>query len=444
MGGIAIVIQGADFSSKRIGRITPSQGVDIAGLEIVHESSYTGISAQLGVKYAPSYTSQKGVTWSITDGSSYASINSSTGLVTILENASGMVTVRVTSTANQSIYADASFMVTYDSTPVYATGLTISLGTPVRNKMQASVAYTPASTNQYGVTWAITQGSAYASIDSSTGLIQIKEGADYDDIEVTATYTHDNTVTASITESVTFEEIVLPADAQTYWNTFKTSASGYQNWFYGGESETKAVFLDHYEKMGNSVPIGEVFVHNGTSSAYAKENGTVASIGYGVRDSKTYYDSVAGAVVAVPKAYVMQPSGTGFSKLLVIADYETPADAPTDTAETWIVAGGNFGSTAKGQVHLRPTQIDIFYGTSNAKGVHLPNSAVTGTDTLVFRELYIEFDLENQNNAGYVKRIVIDGVDYTSSLEEGGSSYKGTVSGKVRPAVSDMLVLIAE
>ena len=44
--GLAVIIQGADFSSENIGQVTFLKEVDVTGITINANSSYTGVSAQ--------------------------------------------------------------------------------------------------------------------------------------------------------------------------------------------------------------------------------------------------------------------------------------------------------------------------------------------------------------------------------------------------------------
>ena len=125
--GLAVIIQGADFSSENIGQVTFLKEVDVTGITINANSSYTGVSAQLSATYEPFNTNQKGVTWAIISGGSYASIHANTGLLTILEGANAsQVTVKATSTFNPSITATKTIVVTYKETVDELTGISIN------------------------------------------------------------------------------------------------------------------------------------------------------------------------------------------------------------------------------------------------------------------------------------------------------------------------------
>jgi hypothetical protein len=88
MNGIAIVIPGADFSGNNLGSVTFLENSDVTGIAITANSSYSGTTFTPTATYTPANTLQQGCTWSIISGGSYATIDSSTGVVTILSGAS--------------------------------------------------------------------------------------------------------------------------------------------------------------------------------------------------------------------------------------------------------------------------------------------------------------------------------------------------------------------
>ena len=114
--GIAIIAKGADFSENNIGTVTPSTVVNLLSLSISGPSSIEGKTAQFSAVYTPSNTTQKGVVWSIESGGTYATIDASTGQLTVLSGADGDdVVIKATSSKNASIYATKTVNVTYQS-----------------------------------------------------------------------------------------------------------------------------------------------------------------------------------------------------------------------------------------------------------------------------------------------------------------------------------------
>jgi hypothetical protein len=102
--GKAIIIKGADFSRVAIA----SNAVPVTGLAITGASgSQTQRQVQLSVSYTPADTTQLGVVWSVVSGN--ASITSE-GLLTYNGSAaSASVVVKVTSTKNSNVSAQATF-----------------------------------------------------------------------------------------------------------------------------------------------------------------------------------------------------------------------------------------------------------------------------------------------------------------------------------------------
>lgn len=93
---------------------TAGDAVALTGLSVSGDSTVgnMGNKAQYSVEYSPSDTTQRGVIWSVTSGSAYASIDES-GLLTVKSGANGnAVTIRATSKENTSIYAEKTISVT--------------------------------------------------------------------------------------------------------------------------------------------------------------------------------------------------------------------------------------------------------------------------------------------------------------------------------------------
>lgn len=95
--------------------VTYKKTVDeLKGISINAPSDISGKTSVLAIIYNPVNTSKVGVRWKILAGSSYASIDANTGVLTILENASSSpVTVEATSIHDGSISATKTINVTY-------------------------------------------------------------------------------------------------------------------------------------------------------------------------------------------------------------------------------------------------------------------------------------------------------------------------------------------
>lgn len=201
MSGIAIAIPGADFSGKNLGKVTFLEDVDVTGIAIVTNDSYEGQTAQLSIAYTPATTNQKGVIWSISTGSTYATIDASTGKLTILEGANNSsVTVKAVSTFNGEITATKSINVTYKETVDELTGISIVGDDTVGlSWAQFSIDYNPSNTSKVGVTWSITAGSQYASINQDGVLSASLAGS----VTIKAVSTYDSSIVATKTITIT-------------------------------------------------------------------------------------------------------------------------------------------------------------------------------------------------------------------------------------------------
>ena len=148
---------------------TAGDAVALTGLSVSGDSTVgnAGNKAQYNVEYTPSNTTQRGVIWSVTSGSAYASIDES-GLLTVKSGANGnAVTIRATSKGNTSIYAEKTVTVTYVLLTVPVTDVTLnksalSLSVGDSEILVATV-YPPRSTDR-SVIWSSSAPSV-ASVD---------------------------------------------------------------------------------------------------------------------------------------------------------------------------------------------------------------------------------------------------------------------------------------
>lgn len=212
MSGIAFVLSGCDFSAKNLGKVTFLEDANLAGISITGIDTVSGTSSQYSVGYTPLNTSQRGVTWSITSGGTYATIDANTGLLTVLSGANAsVVTIKATSTVDNSIAAIKSITVTYVAAPILLTGLTINGSLSVNSiTSQYTVGYTPSNTTQQGVAWSIVSGGTYATIDASTGLLTVLSGANASAVVIKATSIINNAISATKSITVTGTVTVLP------------------------------------------------------------------------------------------------------------------------------------------------------------------------------------------------------------------------------------------
>lgn len=103
--GRAIIVSDVDFSQSGLGTVTINGVVPVYGLKIKGPAEFYD-EAQFSVSYYPLSTTQKGVTWSVIEGGTKATINSSTGLLTVVPNSGGgSVKIKATSVVDNNVFA---------------------------------------------------------------------------------------------------------------------------------------------------------------------------------------------------------------------------------------------------------------------------------------------------------------------------------------------------
>lgn len=140
--GKAIIVPNVSFADKNLGVVTPAGGelteLSISGPSTVANSEN---KASFTVDYTPSGTEQRGVVWSVESGGSYATIDSNTGVLTVLSGASASsVTIKATSIYNAAIYATKVIAVTYIMTVEYVASKGVS-GIPYITTINPSGTY---------------------------------------------------------------------------------------------------------------------------------------------------------------------------------------------------------------------------------------------------------------------------------------------------------------
>jgi uncharacterized protein YjdB len=127
---------------------------------------------QLIATVLPTDATNKKVTWSITNGSNLASINSSSGLVTAINN--GSITARATANDGSGVYGSMVVTISNQTIPVTSITVTGAGGATVittdNGTLQLSAAILPADAKNKAVTWSISSGTDKALINS-TGLV---------------------------------------------------------------------------------------------------------------------------------------------------------------------------------------------------------------------------------------------------------------------------------
>ena len=110
--GSAVIIPGIRFDAG-LGQVTLVGDTAPSSLQIVADDSYVGWKKQLYVRFFPYNTALRSVTWSITSGNAYATIDQN-GVITIDDDADNdEIVVRVESNEQHSVYAEKTITVSY-------------------------------------------------------------------------------------------------------------------------------------------------------------------------------------------------------------------------------------------------------------------------------------------------------------------------------------------
>jgi uncharacterized protein YjdB len=130
----------------------------------------SGNTLQMNAAVTPANASNPSVTWSVTNGTGTATINTTSGLLTGVDPG----TVTVCATANDGSGLQDCITITVD--PVLVTGITVSGqggATTVLsgNTLQMNAAVTPANASDPSVTWSVSNGTGSANINASTGVL---------------------------------------------------------------------------------------------------------------------------------------------------------------------------------------------------------------------------------------------------------------------------------
>lgn len=171
------------------------------------------------------------------------------------------VTIKAVSTFNGEITATKSINVTYKETVEELTSISIVGNTAISGQnYQFSIAYTPVNSAYKGITWSITKGSTYATINQLTGLLTILSGANNSEVTVKATSTHDNTIMATKDITVTYAEINW--DLSKVWGAIDIEPSNLPNLMNTNDCGLYVEFANDSENLevqGKNV----VFTNNG-------------------------------------------------------------------------------------------------------------------------------------------------------------------------------------
>ena len=179
-----------------------SSQIPVSGITIAGGSSITtrGGTLQLTAAVQPSNATNKAVSWSLTGGSAYAVINSTTGLLTAVAN--GTVTVRVTANDGSGIFGTTTITVSGQSTQtIPITSINVTGGTSISTDggtLQLYATVLPSNATDKSVLWSVSSISGQATVDGSGLVRAVSNGT----VAVKATATDDSGVSGTLTITI--------------------------------------------------------------------------------------------------------------------------------------------------------------------------------------------------------------------------------------------------
>ena len=158
-------------------QVIPVTGITVTGAGGATVINTDNGTLQLNAVVTPTDASDKTVTWSVTNGTGEASINTA-GLVTAIKN--GTVTARATAGDGSGVYGTLTLTITNQLIPVAGISVTGAGGsttiTTDNGTLQLSAVIIPADASDKTVTWSIQNGTGQATISTSGQVTAIANG----------------------------------------------------------------------------------------------------------------------------------------------------------------------------------------------------------------------------------------------------------------------------
>lgn len=250
----------------------------------------------------------------------YVNVNGGTGVVT--EDLSyGSHTVEVSAAGYKTQTFEVSISegtvtktVTLEEAPL--TGLSIVGLSQFSDSATFSVQYTPSDVlaKYQGVTWSIVSGSAYASINQSTGEVTAKDGASSSVVVIRATSSYNTAIYAEKTISVTYAagpEISFSDDVGGVVNVKASATSSANRFQFANIGQLDASVTGSLSGASASVnddgeTSGEVRVTFAANTSSSERRGTVTVTGKRTDGKGTYSKSftIVQAAAAVTETYL--------------------------------------------------------------------------------------------------------------------------------------------
>jgi len=356
----------------------PVSSITLTGQGGATSITSDGSTLQMVATVLPANATNKTVTWSITSGTAFATINATSGLLTAVDN--GTVTVRATATDGSNVYGSANITISGQVTPVSSITVAGQGGatsiTSDGASLQMVATILPANATNKTVTWSITSGTAYATINTTSGLLT---AVDNGTVTVRATATDGSNVYGSA--NITISGQVTPVI-----NIIVSGAGGISViTTIGGTLQLTALVLPINASNKNV----SWSIIPGTGQATISSSGLVTAVAYGtVTATATAIDGseISGtmqitiASQVIPVTGITLSGGTSINTdggTLQISANVTPSNATVKTV-TWSIYEGQDKATinSSGLVTALDNGVVTVRATAN------DGSGVSGTSTI--------------------------------------------------------------
>ena len=191
-------------------QVIPVTGITVTGAGGATTITTDNGTLQLSAAITPDNATNKAITWSVSNGTGQATINS-TGLITAVAN--GTVTARAT--VNDGSGVSGTLVITISNQVIPVTGITVTgaggatLITSIGGTLQLSAAITPDNATNKAITWSVSNGTGQATINSTGLVTAVANGT------VTAKATANDGSGVSGTLVITISNQVIPVTGVT-------------------------------------------------------------------------------------------------------------------------------------------------------------------------------------------------------------------------------------
>ena len=357
-----------------------TEGILVTGITVIGAGGSTTITQDNGTlaltaTVSPSNATDKSVTWSLTDGTGQATINT-TGLVTAVAN--GTVTARATANDGSGIVGSLDITISGQVIPVTGITLTGAGGATTITQDNGSLALTatvaPSNATNKSVTWSIANGTGQATISTAGVVTAISNGT----VTARATANDGSGIVGSLVITITGQ--VIPVTGITVTGAGGSSVISSDN----GQLQLTAT-VTPTNATNQTVTWS---ITNGTGQATINTTGLVTAVANGTvtaRATANDGSGIVGSLVITISGQVIPVTGitlTGAGGLTTITQDNgtlaltatvSPSNA-TNKSVTWSLANGT------GQATISSTGVvtAVSNGTVTARATANDGSGIYG------------------------------------------------------------------